>query len=128
MPAYLLDSNIVIDALNNKRGRRELLQGLLLDNNLLGYCPINLTEIYAGLREPEEETAEKLLNGLNFYALTWDIAKKAGILKNQWMKKGKTLSVPDVTIAAVAIANDLILITDNLKDYPMPELKIYDNI
>ena len=30
-----------------------------------------------------------------------------------------------MTIAAVALANDLILVTGNLKDFPMPELRLY---
>jgi len=35
------------------------------------------------------------------------------------------LSLPDTTIAAVALANDLMLVTGNLKDFPMPELRLY---
>jgi predicted nucleic acid-binding protein len=30
----------------------------------------------------------------------------------------------DVTIAAVALAHSLVLVTDNQKDFPMPELQL----
>jgi predicted nucleic acid-binding protein len=38
---------------------------------------------------------------------------------------GRTLSLPDVTVAAVALMHDLILLTGNVKEFPMPELQIY---
>ncbi len=47
----------------------------------------------------------------------------AGALKNEWARKGNTIALPDVTIAAVALANGLILVTDNRKHFPMPELQ-----
>jgi len=36
-----------------------------------------------------------------------------------------TLSTTDVTIAAVALAHHLILLTDNVKDFPMKEIVLY---
>ena len=46
-------------------------------------------------------------------------------MQNRWRKKGHTLSLPDVTIAAVALTHGLTLLTDNRKDFPMPELALY---
>jgi predicted nucleic acid-binding protein len=40
-------------------------------------------------------------------------------------KKGTTLALADVTIAAVAIVHGLTLITDNVKHFPMKELRRY---
>jgi len=54
--------------------------------------------------------------------VNWDIARHAGELKSQWAKKVQTIAVPDVTIAAVALANGLTLVTDNQRHFPMPEL------
>lgn len=88
-------------------------------------CSINVTEVYAGLRPGEEAKTERLLGSLNFYLVTREIAKQAGDLLNVWRQKGRTLSLPDVTIAAVALANDLVLLTGNGKDFPMPELQLY---
>ena len=53
------------------------------------------------------------------------MAKRAGLLKRDYSKKGLTLSLPDTTIAAVALEYNLILITDNVKHYLMPQLKLY---
>jgi predicted nucleic acid-binding protein len=121
----LLDSGIIIDALNGKRGRRELIDQLIQDGADMACCSINVTEVYAGLRPGEEAKTERLLRSLKFYPVTWEIAKQAGDLLNVWRQQNRTLSLPDTTIAAVALANDLMLVTGNLKDFPMPELRLY---
>jgi len=121
----LLDSGIIIDALNGKRGRRELIDQLIQDGADMACCSINVTEVYAGLRPGEEAKTERLLRSLKFYPVTWAIAKEAGDLLNVWRQKNRTLSLPDTTIAAVALANNLVLVTGNLKDFPMPQLRLY---
>ena len=70
-------------------------------------------------------STEAFLRSLKFYEVTWEIAQLAGDLHNRWRKKGHTLSLPDVTIAAVALTHGLSLLTDNRKDFPMPELALY---
>src|ERR1039458_9936130 len=120
----LLDSGIIIDALNGKRGRRELIDRLIQDGADMACCSINVTEVYAGLRPCEEAKTERLLRSLKFYPVTWEIAKQAGDLLNVWRQQNRTLSLPDTTIAAVALANDLMLVTGNPKDFPMPELRL----
>ena len=121
----LLDSGIIMDALNGKRGRREIIDQLVEDGAEMACCSINVTEVYAGLRPGEEAKTERLLRSLKFYPVTWEIAKQAGDILNAWRQQGRTLSLPDVTVAAVALTNDLILLTGNMKDFPMPELHIY---
>jgi predicted nucleic acid-binding protein len=48
-----------------------------------------------------------------------------GLLKNEWTRKGHTLLLADAIIAAIAIERECSLMTDNRKDFPMPELKLY---
>lgn len=121
----LLDTGIIIDVLNGKRGRRELIDQLIQDGAEMACCSINVTEIYAGLRPGEKAKTERLMRSLTFYPVTWEIAKLAGEQQNAWRQQGRTLSLPDTTIAAVALANNLVLVTGNGKDFPMPELRLY---
>jgi predicted nucleic acid-binding protein len=125
MPIFLLDTTIIIDAINGKRGCNQFLDDLLAQGNLLACCSINVTEVYAGMRPHEARVTEAFLRSLKFYEVTWDIARRAGELKNEWARKGQTIALPDVTIAAVALANGLTLVTGNRKDFPMPELKFH---
>ena len=82
-----------------------------------------MTEVYAGMRAHEAKVTEALLRSLKFYEVTWEIARSAGELKSEWAKKGRTIALPDVTIAAVTLAHDLTLVTDNPKHFPMPGLR-----
>jgi predicted nucleic acid-binding protein len=125
MATYLLDTSIIIDALNGKHRRALLLKELLQQGHLLACCSINVTEVYAGLREHEETRTWELLESLQYFAIDWPVARMAGLLKRDYSRKGVTLATTDVTIAAVAIHHQLTLITDNLKHYPMKELRRY---
>ncbi len=125
MATYLVDTNIIIDVLKPKRGRHELLKQLVEQGHMLACCSINITEVYAGLRPAEETRTEELLRRFDYYEITREIARRAGLLRREYARKGKTLSLADATIAAVALAHDLTLITDNVKDYPMPDIKLY---
>jgi predicted nucleic acid-binding protein len=121
---YLLDSTILIDALNNRYGRSQFLTQLSQQDILLACCAVNVTELYMGMRPGEEAKTKRLLRSLEFYPITWEVAQLAGDLFRQWRQKGQTLSYTDVTIAAVALTHELVLVTDNRKHFPMPELEI----
>jgi predicted nucleic acid-binding protein len=125
MATLLLDTGVIIDAINNKKGRRQLLRDLVAQGNSLACCPINITEVYAGLRPHEEASTKAFLISLDLLPMTWPIAELAGILKRDYSKKGRTLNLGDVMIAATALHNGLALLTDNTKDFPMKELKLY---
>jgi len=122
MAVFLLDTTVIVDTLNRKKARYEFLEGLLTQRNLLACCCINVTEVFAGVRPNERATTEALLRSLRYYEVTWEIAQLAGNLKRQWRGKGITFSLPDVTIAAVAMTHRLTLLTDNKKHFPMTEL------
>ena len=120
-----LDTNVIIDILNDKKERRAMLLDLLNQGHVLACCPINVSEIYAGLRPKEETTTEEFLRSLQYFDITWPIARSAGLLKRDFSRKGKTLTISDATIAAVALHHKLTLITANVRDFPMKELLIY---
>jgi predicted nucleic acid-binding protein len=128
MAIFLLDTNIIIDALNGKRDRNAFLLGLIGEGHLLACCPINVAEVYAGLRPKEESRTTALLRSLELFPITFPVAELAGRLKQGYSREGKTLSVPDTIVAAVAIHNNLTLITDNTKDFPMKELSLHPSV
>lgn len=48
------------------------------------------------------------------------IARRAGSLKSAYARKGQTLDLPDMIVAATALEHGLTLMTDNRKDFPIP--------
>ena len=125
MAIFLLDTSVVIDALNRKRGRWQLLKGLVEAGETLACSAITVMEIYAGLRPHESVTTQAFLDGFEHYTVDRELGRYAGLLKNEWAKQGRTLSAPDVVIAATALVHRLVLMTDNRKDFPMPQLALY---
>jgi predicted nucleic acid-binding protein len=121
----LLDTSVIIDALNNKRNRPTLLLDLVKSGHVLACCAINITEVYAGLRPKEEAATEELFASLRHVPIMPPAARLAGELKRNYSRKGKTLNLGDVIVAAVAIYNELTLLTDNVKDFPMKNLLLY---
>jgi predicted nucleic acid-binding protein len=125
MALILLDSSIIFDHLNGRFVRTEFLAELMEQGHELACCPVNITEVYSGLRAGEEEKTAAFLDSMEYLPITPVIARQAGLLRRDWQKKGHTLSYSDVTIAAVALANGAPLLTDNRKHFPMPELQIF---
>jgi predicted nucleic acid-binding protein len=77
------------------------------------------------VRPNEEKPTRIFMKSLLFLAITEDIAEHAGRLKAQYAKRGRAISFQDASIAAVCIAYGCALVTENTKDFPMPELQLY---
>ena len=126
MDAYLLDTNILIDAINARRGKKEALLRLLLAGKRLCCSTVTVLEIFAGLRPEEEGVADLVLSQLELIDVSREIATLAGKAKYAFARKGVTLSVPDAMIAATAMTHTMVLFTDNRRDFPMPELVFHE--
>jgi predicted nucleic acid-binding protein len=125
MATILLDTSVIFDHLNGRYGRTEFLDGLIGQGYVLACCPVNITEVYAGLRPGEVVKTDAFLDSLEFLPVTPAIARQAGLLRRDWQKKGHTLSYTDVSIAAVALSDKIPLLTGNRKHFPMPELQLF---
>lgn len=120
-----LDTSALIDVLRARNQRREFLVELVRSGHTLATTVLNVAELYAGMRAAEETQTEAFLEGLECFELTGWAARLAGKLKNLWARKGRTLTLADTIVAAIAIQNRCALLTDNAKDFPMRELQLY---
>src|SRR5256885_243256 len=105
--SYLVDTNILVQAIRQKKGRWELLEGLVQTGGSLACSVITVGELYAGLRAHEKVRTQELLDGFERLEVTEEIACYAGLLKNEWAAKGFTFTLVDMIIAATAIAHKL---------------------
>jgi predicted nucleic acid-binding protein len=121
----LLDTSVLIDVLRSRKARKELLGRIVEEGHELATTALNVVEVYMGILPGEEQETDLFVNSLECYDLDAYSAKQAGLLKKAWAKKGKTISLQDVIVAAIAIERGCTLMTDNRKDFPMPELKLY---
>jgi predicted nucleic acid-binding protein len=125
MTVFLPDTSTLIDALNGRRDRKKQLSALVAQGHSLACCAVRIAELYAGLRPEEVARAQELVSVLLWTETSFTVARKAGELRFEWARKGKTLALADTLIAATALDYRLTLITDNRKDFPMPELTIH---
>jgi predicted nucleic acid-binding protein len=124
--AYLLDTNVLVLAIQGRERGLGLLRELAGSGANLGCSVTTVGEIYAGMRQHEAERTTELLEQLDVYPVTLEIARHARTVKNEWRMKWYTLTLADTLIAATAIRHRMVLVTDNRKDFPMGELKIRD--
>src|SRR6266700_7266176 len=120
----LLDTTVIIDVLRNRQGRRALLADLVRAGHSLSTSVLNVAEVYSGIRPGEEGKTEAFLEGLDEYELGSGVARAAGELKMRWAKRS-TISLADAIVAAIGIEQGCALLTDNSKDFPMPELRLF---
>ncbi len=124
MANYLLDTMVIIDCLRGRKETVGFLTEIASEGLSVGCCAVNIVEVYAGMKKHEKQVTKKLLDSLEYYEVTRELAERAGEYKREYTEKGITLSLSDVIVAAVAISNDLTLVTDNLRHYPMPDINI----
>jgi len=114
--------SVIIDTLNDRRGRPTFLLDLVRAGHVLACCPINITEVYAGMRPKEQAATEDLFASLQYFPIAPPAARLAGELKRAYGRKGITLNLGDAIMAAVAIHYQLTLLTDNVKGFLMENL------
>jgi predicted nucleic acid-binding protein len=125
MTVFLPDTSAHIEVFRARSGRRKQLLALVSQGHCLACCAVTIGEIYSGMRPHEAAATEEFISSLLWLDTTPTVAKRAGLIRYEWARKGVTLSLTDTLIAATALQYGLTLITDNRKDFPMPELNIH---
>lgn len=125
---FLLDTDFLIDLNRGRRHELRIKAGDLLreiNTEDLFISDIAVAEFVTGVPEDRQDEAQRMLQELYFYITpTLEEAALAGRLRREWLAKGYTLALSDVTNAALALSQHLVLVTRNLQHYPFPQLKI----
>ncbi len=116
----LIDTDIIMDHL---RGVGNF--GTIIDdqsNNTCHLSVISIAELYSNLFPTEYELVEMLLSALKVVNLDPIIAKLGGNYRMKFYKS-HGLKLPDALIAATAKIHEAMLITKNLKHFPMDDIQ-----
>jgi predicted nucleic acid-binding protein len=97
---------------------------LVTSGHVLGTSCVNLAEAEAGLRRHERRRAGALLDRLRFLATDREAAHRAGRSQAEWARKGRTIQTPDALVAGTARAHGAILVTHNIDDFPMRDVRV----
>jgi predicted nucleic acid-binding protein len=121
---YLFDTDVLIAYLRGYQQAVELLKALAAQGFDFLISPVTIIEIEAGTRDTEKEKTYELLDIFEVCAVDRPIAHSAGSSLRKYRKKGITLGLADVVIAATALTHHLTLVTYNTSHYPMSDLQI----
>jgi len=118
---YLLDTNACIRYLN---GRSESLRQHIISKNPddLVLCSVVKAELFYGAQKsqnPQKSLQKQLLFVNRFISLPFDdkAAEVYGRIRAQLEKVGTPIGPNDLLIAAIAIANDVTLVTHNTREF-----------
>ena len=124
MTDHLLDSTALVDYFHQVQAIHDLLERLERQGHRISVSTVGLVELYSGFNQQERLNADAVVDRWLYHEITPQIAKEAGRIRYEYLRQGTTLSVPDTLTAAVAIAHGATLITNNLRHFPMPEIRL----
>jgi predicted nucleic acid-binding protein len=121
---YLLDTTVLIAHLRGERKVTTLLLDLLAAGHWLGTSCVSIAEIERGLRPKERKAATALLERLRFLETGREAAARAGRYQRACEERGRTIHTAEALVAGTARAHGAILLTDNVRDFPMTDLEV----
>jgi len=120
---YLLDTTVLIEHLRGKKPTVDFITGLMRQGHRLCVCCINVAELYSGLSNEQGTLAKPLIDALDYCDATPGAAMQAGIYRYEFARRGISLSVSDTLVAAIAKSNGAIIVTANIRHYPMKDIQ-----
>jgi tRNA(fMet)-specific endonuclease VapC len=121
---YLIDTDWIIHGL---RGEEKAVKKLLeLKGEGLAISVISLAELYEGIyrstdRAADEGTLKDFLSGVTVLGINEEICKTFGEQRATLRKVGKLIGDFDLLIAATCLHHNLVLLTDNIREFERVE-------
>ncbi len=121
---FIADTDVLIDFLRGT-GQAERI-AIEIGTRRLHTTAITAFELWAGSDTTHQQTAvESLLAALTILPLDVSCARRAGEIRRDLDRAGRTIGMADSLIAGIAVEKDAILITRNRKHYErVPGLKL----
>jgi tRNA(fMet)-specific endonuclease VapC len=125
---FLLDTNICIYVIN-QRPPEVLAQFLAHEDDGVAISAVSAAELYFGVRKSGStrnlRALENFLSPLTVLDFGLEAAKIFGELRSTLQRKGVPIGPYDTQIAAHALAEDLVLVTNNEREFKrVPGLKL----
>lgn len=122
MELFLPDTNTLIYGLAGKKPLDDYLKEWIAKKSL-ALSVIVVAEFLAGASEEEEKSFAILLDRFGSLPVDTAVARIAATYRKSFLKKGYQLRLPDCLIAATAKFYGATLVSFDLKDFPMKDIK-----
>jgi predicted nucleic acid-binding protein len=121
---YLLDTTVLIDALREVPETAADIRARLGAGHTLATSCVNVAEVERGVRPRERRRASELLDRLRFLVTGPDAARCAGRYQAEWSARGRTIEIADALIAGTARSYGAVVLTHNVADFPMTDVRV----
>jgi tRNA(fMet)-specific endonuclease VapC len=120
----LADTDVLIDFLKGKGEAQRVADALT--NQELFTSAISAFELYSGAKsEKQIHAVEALLQAMVVFPLSMDAARRAGHIRRNLDRDGKTVPMADSLIAGICLEQKLTLLTRNKKHFErIPNLNL----
>jgi predicted nucleic acid-binding protein len=115
---------VLIGHLRGEQAVTGLLLDLLAERHSLCTSCVNVAEVERGIRSKERAAVDALVERLRFLETTREAAVRAGRYQAQFERQGVTIHTADALVAGTARAHGAILLTDNVRDFPMTDIRV----
>ena len=124
MARYLLDTTVLIDLSQAREPATSWIRRHARLGDELGVSPVNITELYSGIDPEEHSLWDQLMSALVVWPIDLDVARSAGLSRYLFARRGVQLTTTDLLVAAVAEAQEAVLVTSNVKDFPQEGMAV----
>lgn len=121
---YLIDTAVLIDYSRSVEPTRSRVQAMIAAGDDLCTCAVVVAEFYTGLTPTERPTWDAFLGSFRFLHSSWQDAVAAGLDRYANARLGCPLAVSDMLIAAAARAAGAVIVTNNPRDFPLPDVQV----
>lgn len=124
MIRVLLDTTVLIDLSREPELVLPTLRISVLVAGTIGVCAVSVGEFFAGVPVLERPRWERWIADFEYWDISCEAATMAGHFRYDLARRGFALHIADALIAATAITMDATLLTNNVKDFPMPGIRL----
>jgi predicted nucleic acid-binding protein len=121
---YLLDADTLIDYIVDRGNARPRITTMIEQGDEVAVCAITVAEIYSGLSDKRRDLWANWIMALSYWDIGFAVAAQAGTYRKTAAEAGRTLSTTDSLLAALTSDKSAILLTSNIKDYPMQDVRV----
>ena len=124
MTRYFMDTNVLIDYTKGIARVVTQVQAWFDADDEVGISAVQIAEFFSGVPTVEFRTWTALLEAYDRWPVTEVVARRAGKYRYDFARRGVQISTTDALIAAVARDRAAVLVTRNVRDFPMTDIHV----
>ena len=124
MSDFLPDSNVFIQYGRGDVAATNWFRAVVNSGQRVGVCPVVIAECLAGAKPGERIGWREIFDAMTFWEIEPGDAEQSGIYRYDFARRGLRLELGDTLIAAVAKRVGATIVTNNVKDFPMTDVRV----